>query len=145
MKHRPGTIALPPLMIAVLLLTAASLLACGPATQTEPQGPPASQAVAQDSDADPTPTSTPTPTPTPEPPKYPNLDATLQKIVARFEAEGLSESEAAAQAHTYHGSSVLITVELSANIDAVTLGWKAGTFPHAIRMRLTSLPIFMRS
>ena len=126
MKHRLGTIALPPLMIAVLLLTAASLLACGPATQTEPpQGPPASQAVAQDSDADPTPTSTPTPTPTPEPPKYPNLDATLQKIVARFETEELSESEAAAQAHTYHGSSVLATVDLSANINVVD-AWMEG-------------------
>ena len=139
MKHRPGTIALPPLMIAVLLLTAASLLACGPATQTEPQGPPASQAVAQDSDADPTPTSTPTPTPTPEPLKYPNLDATLQEIVARFEAEELSESEAAAQAHTYHGSSVLITVDLSANIDAVD-AWMEGRDVSSRHTNATHIP-----
>ena len=102
-----------PLLIAVLLLAAAALLACGPASQAEPQTEPVSQAIAKDGEPE------PTLEPTPEPPEYPNLDATLQEIVARFEAEELSESEAAAQAHTYHGSSVLVTVDLSANIDAV--------------------------
>ena len=108
-----------PLLTAVLLLAAAALLACGPATQAEPQTEPASQAMAKDGEPE------PTLEPTPEPPEYPNLDATLQEIVARFEAEELSESEAAAQAHTYHGSSVLVTVDLSANIDAVD-AWMEG-------------------
>ena len=102
-----------PLLIAVLLLAAAALLACGPASQAEPQTEPVSQAIAKDGEPE------PTLEPTPEPPEYPNLDATLQEIVARFEAEELSESAAATQAHTYHGSSVLVTVDLSANIDAV--------------------------
>ena len=124
MKHVLGKIALPPLIIAVLLLTAAILLACGPASQAEPQGQPVSQGTAQDSDAEPTPI--PTPTPAQENgPKYPNLDTGLQEIVARFEAEELSEAEAAAQAHTYHGSSVLVTVDLLANIDAVD-AWMEG-------------------
>ena len=124
MKHIFKRIIPLPLLVAVLLLAAAALLACGPATQAEPEGQPDSQAVTQA--GEPEPTATPTPEPTPEPPKYPNLDATLQEIVARFEAEELSESAAAAQAHTYHGSSVLVTVDLSsANIDAVD-GWMAG-------------------
>ena len=120
MKHIFRKTTLSPLIIAVLLLTAAILLACGPASQSESKGQPASQAGAQDNDAEPTPAPTPTPTPTPESPKYPNLDAKLQEIVARFEAEELSESEAAAQAHTYHGSSILVTVDLSsASIETV--------------------------
>ena len=131
MKHFPGKIAQLHLVIAILLLTAAILLACGPASQAEPQTEPVSQAIAQKSDPD--------PTPTPEPLKYPNLDATLQEIVARFEAEGLSESEAAAQAHTYHGSSVLITVDLSANIDAVD-AWMAGRDVSSRHTNATHIP-----
>ena len=131
MKHFPGKIAQLHLVIAILLLTAAILLACGPASQAEPQTEPVSQAIAQKSDLD--------PTPTPEPLKYPNLDATLQEIVARFEAEGLSESEAAAQAHTYHGSSVLITVDLSANIDAVD-AWMAGRDVSSRHTNATHIP-----
>ena len=131
MKHLPGKIAQLYLVIAILLLTAAILLACGPASQAEPQTEPVSQAIAQKSDPD--------PTPTPEPPKYPNLDATLQEIVARFEAEDLSESEAAAQAHTYHGSSVLVTVDLSANIDAVD-AWMAGRDVSSRHTNATHIP-----
>ena len=123
MKYFFGKTALLPLVIAVLLLTAAILLACGPASQAEPQGQPTSQVAAQESD----PTPIPTPTPAQENgPKYPKLDARLQEIVARFEAEELSESKAAAQAHTYHGSSILVTVDLSsANVDAVDT-WMEG-------------------
>ena len=131
MKHLPGKIAQLYLVIAILLLTAAILLACGPASQAEPQTEPVSQAIAQKSDPD--------PTPTPEPPKYPNLDANLQEIVARFEAEDLSESEAAAQAHTYHGSSVLVTVDLSANIDAVD-AWMEGRDISSRHTNATHIP-----
>ena len=59
--------------------------------------------------------------------------------MARFEAEGLSESEAAAQAHTYHGSSVLITVDLSANIDAVD-AWMAGRDVSSRHTNATHIP-----
>ena len=133
MKHLPGKIAQLYLVIAILLLTAAILLACGPASQAEPQTEPVSQAIAKDGEPE------PTLEPTPEPPEYPNLDATLQEIVARFEAEDLSESEAAAQAHTYHGSSVLITVDLSANIDAVD-AWMAGRDVSSRHTNATHIP-----
>ena len=81
----------------------------------EPEGQPASRAPAQDGDAEPT----PTPTPTPEPPKYPNLDTFLRDLVTKYEAEELSETEAAAKAPVYHGSSVLVEVDLPTNIDVV--------------------------
>ncbi len=208
MKHFFIKITRQPLIMAVLLLAAAVLLACGPVTQAEPEGQPTSQAAAQDSDADttpnptptptptseplnhlnsdsfpqdlvikhepqaqptaqtvaqdgdvdptltPTPTTTPTPkhpnsdsfpqdlvikhepegqpasraptqdgdvepTPTPEPPKYPNLDTFLRDLVTKYEAEELSETEAAAKAPVYHGSSVLVEVDLPTNIDVV--------------------------
>ena len=122
-----------PLIITVLLLTAAILLACGPASQTQPQTEPVSQAIAKDGEPE------PTLEPTPEPPKYPNLDATLQEIVARFEAEELSESAAATQAHTYHGSSVLVTVDLSANIDAVD-AWMEGRDISSRHTNATHIP-----
>ena len=137
MKHTFKRITPPPLIIAVLLLTAAILLACGPATQAEPGEQPDSQTNTQDSE--PEPTATPTPEPTPEPPKYPNLDATLQEIVARFEAEELSESAAAAQAHTYHGSSVLVRVDFSANIDAVDT-WMEGKDISQRNVNATHIP-----
>ena len=125
MEHLFRKIALPPLLIAVLVLVAAALLACGPASQAVSQGQPVSHAAAQDSDTEPTPAPTPESTPTePTPteesePRYPNLDSTLQEIVERFEAEELSEAGAAAQAPEHHGSTVLVEVGLSANVDAV--------------------------
>ena len=117
MKSLFGKIPLPALIIALLLLTATILLACGPASKAGPQGKPVSQAAAQDSD--PGPTTTPTPTATPEPPKYPNLDTFLQDLVTKYEAGELSEITAAARAPVYDGSSVLVEVDLSTNIDAV--------------------------
>ena len=174
MKSLLRKITQPHLVIAVLLLTAAALLACGPASQAEHQDEPDSQAPAQESDpaptpeptptptpeppkypnldtflrdtgtkyeagelteaaepqaqpapkvvsqdSDPDPTPTPTPTPTPEPPKYPNLDTFLRDLVVKYEAEELSAAAAADRAPVYHGSSVLIEVDLPTNIDVV--------------------------
>ncbi len=59
--------------------------------------------------------------------------------MARFEAEDLSESAAAAQAHTYHGSSVLVTVDLSANIDAVD-AWMEGRDISSRHTNATHIP-----
>ena len=59
--------------------------------------------------------------------------------MARFEAEELSESEAAAQAHTYHGSSVLVTVDFSANIDAVD-AWMEGKDISQRNVNATHIP-----
>ena len=78
---------------------------------------PTPKVVAQGSDPDPTPT--PTPTPTPEPPKYSDLVTLLRDIVAKYEAEELSETAAAAKTPVYHGSSVLVEVDLPTNIDVV--------------------------
>ncbi len=124
MKHLFGRITLPPLMIAVLLLTAAILLACGPVTQSEPQAQPTAQTVAQDSDPDPTPT--PTPTPTPEPPKYPNLDTLLQGLVAKYEAGALSETAAAVRAPVYHENRVFVDIRFSTDAEAVAR-WREET------------------
>ena len=59
--------------------------------------------------------------------------------MARFEAEELSESEAAAQAHTYHGSSVLATVDFSANINAVD-AWMEGRDISSRHPNATHIP-----
>ena len=59
--------------------------------------------------------------------------------MARFEAEELSESAAATQAHTYHGSSVLVTVDLSANIDAVD-AWMEGRDISSRHTNATHIP-----
>ena len=60
MKHFFGTITRLPFIIPLLLLTAAILLACEPASQAGPQGQPGSQRAQQGSDD--TPASTPPPT-----------------------------------------------------------------------------------
>ena len=52
MKHIFKRIIPLPLLVAVLLLAAAALLACGPATQAEPEGQPDSQAVTQAGEPD---------------------------------------------------------------------------------------------
>ena len=124
MKHIFKRIIPLPLIIAVLLLAAAVLLACGPVTQAEPEGQPVTQSSAQESDAEPTPT--PTPTPTPEPPKYPNLDTLLQGLVAKYEAGDLSETVAAARAPIYHEGSIFVDVQFSTDADAVAR-WRKET------------------
>ena len=107
----------PPLIILIVLLTAATLLACGPASQTEPQAQPTAQTAAQESDAEPTPTPTPTPTPAE---KYPKLDSVLQKIVGEFDVGELTETQAAERASAHHGSTVLVEIGTSTeSIDAV--------------------------
>ena len=90
-------------------------------TPTEPTPAPTLESTPTEPTPAPTLESTPTePTPTEESePRYPNLDSTLQEIVERFEAEELSEAGAAAQAPEHHGSTVLVEVGLSANVDAV--------------------------
>ena len=99
------------------MLAVAILLACGPASQAEPQGQPAPQVVAQDSDTDLTPT--PAPTATPEPPQYPNLDTFLQDLVTKYEAEDLSEVAAAARAPMYHQGTIFVHVTFSTDAEAV--------------------------
>ena len=128
MKHFFGKTALPPLVIAVLLLTAAILLACGPASQGEPQGQPTSQVAAQDSD--PEPTTAPTLTPTPEPPKYPNLDTFLQDLVTKYEDDELSEVAAAAGAPMYYEGSIFVHIHFSTDADAVATWREEKQLPH---------------
>lgn len=65
MKSLFRKIPRPPLIIVIILLTAAVLLACGPATQATPGEQPASQPAPQSTE--PTPTDTPESTDTPEP------------------------------------------------------------------------------
>ncbi len=76
----------------LLLTAAATMLACGPAE----------------------PTATPRPTNS-----YPNLAASLQDVVRKYESGELSENQAAALILAHHGAMVLVQVDLSANIDAV--------------------------
>ena len=109
MKHLFGKIALPPLTIAVILLTAAALLACGPVASEEQPG---TQPGQQDSEGTPAPTEE-------EGPKYPKLDATFQQLVQQFEDGELTETQAAAQAPDHFDSNVMVIVDLSANLEAV--------------------------
>ena len=56
----------------------------------------------------------------PTTPKYPKLDPVLQKIVAGFEDETWTATQAAAQAPEHHGSAVLVEIDLqAASVDAV--------------------------
>ncbi len=138
MKRFFVTMARLPLLIAVLLLAAAVLLACGPAAQSAPEVQPGPQPASQESDPTPTPTAEPTPAEE-SGPKYPNLDTFLQALVKRYEDGELTESETAAQAHTYHGSSVLATIDLSANIDAVG-AWMEGRGISSRHTNATHIP-----
>ena len=101
----------------VLMLALATFIACGPASQSGPQGQPADLDVAQESGTDPDPA--PTPAPTPEPPKYPNLDTFLQGLVTKYEAKELTEIAAAAQAHVYDAERVLVNIDFSTDPAAV--------------------------
>ena len=101
----------------VLMLALATFIACGPASQSGPQGQPAYLDVAQESGTDPDPA--PTPALTPEPPKYPNLDTFLQGLVTKYEAKELTEIAAAAQAHVYDAERVLVDIDFSTDPAAV--------------------------
>ena len=121
------------LLIAILLLVAAALLACGPG-ESLPEEHPGAQPASQESEAtpaptpDPTPTSTLTPTPTltTEPPKYPNLDIFLRDLVAKYEAGELSETAAAARAPIYHEGSIFVDIRFSTDAAAVAR-WREET------------------
>ena len=129
----------PCLIIAVLLLTAAILLACGPATQSAPGDQPVSQPAQDKSTPEPTNTPEPTPPPTdivtinpdgstneivqwvPEksPPKYPAMDGILEHLVRELEE---AEEQAAdtnngarGQQETVEDSVVHVVVYLTAN------------------------------
>ena len=99
------------LLLAVLLL-AAALLACGPATQSAPGEQTDPQSGQQDADGTPEPAEE-------DSPKYPKLDATFQQLVQRFEAGELSETEAAALAPDHFESLVMVTVDVSSNLEAI--------------------------
>ena len=103
--------------IALMLALATLFIACGPASQSGPQGQPTDLDVAQESGTDPDPA--PTPTSTPEPPKYPNLDTFLQGLVTKYEAKELTEIAAAAQAHVYDAERVLVDIDFSTDPAAV--------------------------
>ena len=103
MKHLFVTITRLSLFVAVLILVAAALMTCGPATHSPPQGQPNSQSVQQEEDG----------------PKYPKLDATFQQLVQRFEAGELSETEAATLAPDHFESLIMVTVDVSDNIEAI--------------------------
>ncbi len=99
------------LIMAVMLLMAA-LLACGPATQSVPGEQTAPHPGQQDGDGTPAPAEE-------DAPQYPKLDATFQEIVQRFENGELSETEAAALAPDHFESLVMVTVDVSSNLDAI--------------------------
>ena len=129
----------PPLIIVIILLTAAILLACGPATQSAPEEQPGLQPAQEKSTPEPTNTPEPTPPPTDiitrradstwkeivqwvppkSPRKYPAMDNTLESLVEELEeAEDQDEgnnSGARGQQETVEDSIVAVTVHLTAN------------------------------
>ncbi len=112
-------------VIVVFALAFSALLACGPAATPPEERLVGKPYAAQDAQPTATPESTegdgneaenedpePTEEPTPEPcphteGSYPNLDATLQDAVGKYERCELTETEAAAEAPEYHGVYVL--------------------------------------
>ena len=102
--------------LALLIVVATIMLACNPAARPvvdDGDVLPVAQQVAGGGEE---PAADPTDTPTPQ---YPNLDVALQQIVQGYESGDLTECQAAAQDLAHHASSVLVEVELAANIDAV--------------------------
>ena len=84
MKHIPIRTTTLSILIAVLLLAAVVLLACGPASQSDPGLAPSGPVTAKDAAA----TSTPKPK---EDPKYPNLSPFLQDLAQLYDANELTE------------------------------------------------------
>ena len=117
---RPGPQTLLLTVLALLIGAATVMLACGPVAQPSPEEGDTFTAAPQTEGGGEEPAAEPTDTPTPAPTNnYPNLDASLQDVVRNFEAGDLTECQAAAQDLAHHASSVLVEVELSANIDTV--------------------------
>ena len=95
----------PSLIIVIILLAAAVLLACGPASQSDPGPAPGSPVAAKDDVA--------TPTPKPgENVKYPNLSPLLLELALLDEAGELTEEQIAAKAPMYHGPQVFVDIDI---------------------------------
>ena len=101
-----------PLLMTVLLLVSAALLACGPSSRSQPEGLPGSPPGQQDGEGVPASVEE-------EGPKYPGLDATFRQIVRRFEDGELSEAQAAALAPGHFESLVMVTVDVSSDLEAI--------------------------
>ncbi len=105
MKHIPIRTTSLSILIAVLLLAAVVLLACGPASQSDPGLAPSGPVTAKDDAA----TSTPKPK---EDPKYLNLSPFLQDLAQLYEANELTEEQIAAKAPMYHGPQVFVDIDI---------------------------------
>ena len=105
MKHIPIRTTSLSILIAVLLLAAVVLLACGPASQSDPGLAPSGPVTAKDDAA----TSTPKPK---EDPKYPNLSPFLQDLAQLYDANELTEEQIAAKAPMYHGPQVFVDIDI---------------------------------
>ena len=116
--HRPWPQTLLLTVLALLIAAATIMLACGPVAQPIPEEGDTFTAAPQVEGGSEEPEEEPTATPTPTN-NYPKLDASLQDVVRKFESGDLTECQAAAQDLAHHASSVLVEVELPANIDAV--------------------------
>ena len=143
-----------PLLIAILLLVAAALSACGPATQAEPVMQPGSQTTQEDSDP-----ATPTPTPwtediiiktedgdgqreilapilEPKPtPKYPSIyHSQLHQDVIEFEEAQKGGGGVSGQGGGDEGRVVNVKVRLTANTLTVAAWLKSkGINPVNVR------------
>lgn len=76
----------------------------------------------------PAPTSTVTPIPTPTRdfnPKYPKLHAMLQNLIKGFESGNLTGNQAASQSPLHYADTILVTVDVTTNIDAIG-AWMEG-------------------
>ena len=105
MKHIPIRTTNLSILIAVLLLAAVVLLACGPASQSDPGLAPSGPVTAKDDAATSTPKSK-------EDPKYPNLSPFLQDLAQLYEANELTEEQIAAKAPMYHGPQVFVDIDI---------------------------------
>ena len=105
MKHIPTKITSLSILIAVLLLAAVVLLACGPASQSDPGLASSGPVTAKDDVA------TPTPKPA-ENLKYPNLSPLLLELALLDEAGELTEEQIAAKAPMYHGPQVFVDIDI---------------------------------
>ena len=105
MKHIPIRTTNLSILIAVLLLAAVVLLACGPASQSDPGLAPSGPVTAKDDAATSTPKSK-------EDPKYPNLSPFLQDLAQLYDANELTEEQIAAKAPMYHGPQVFVDIDI---------------------------------
>ena len=102
-----------------------AVLACGPASQTQPDSQKNTQEREPDTTHEPTQQPSPEPTSeaTPDTPKYPNLDTFLQDLVTKYEAAELSEVAAAARAPMYYRGAIFVHISFSTDAGAVA-NWR---------------------